>query len=153
RGARVTFVAPAKLVRLLRSITPQIDIVASIEDRERFDFQCALMSLPLRFGTEFSSIPNRVPYLCAEDQLLSRWHAKIGEHGFKIGIAWQGAPTRKVDRGRSIPLANFSALSDIPFVRLISLQKNYGLDQLASPPTGMRVETLGGEFDCGSDAF
>jgi hypothetical protein len=37
-------------------------------------------------------------------------------------------------------------------VRLISLQKTHGLDQLAALPDGMRVETLGA-FDSGADAF
>jgi ADP-heptose:LPS heptosyltransferase len=36
---------------------------------------------------------------------------------------------------------------------LISLQKTHGLDQLADLPEGMRVESLGAEFDSGPDAF
>jgi hypothetical protein len=38
-------------------------------------------------------------------------------------------------------------------VRLISLQKVHGLDQLNQLPTGMQVETLGSDFDEGPDAF
>ena len=63
RGARVSFFAPAKLIRLLRPLSAQIGFISSIEDLKSFDFQCALMSLPLRFGTDLGSIPNRVPYL------------------------------------------------------------------------------------------
>src|SRR5262249_19844750 len=50
-------------------------------------------------------------------------------------------------------LAEFSVLSRLPNVRLISLQKNFGLDQLTSLPAGARVEVLGDEFDGGPDAF
>jgi hypothetical protein len=38
-------------------------------------------------------------------------------------------------------------------VRLISLQKVNGLDQLANLPEGMAVETLGDGFDPGPDIF
>jgi hypothetical protein len=44
-------------------------------------------------------------------------------------------------------------LARIPGVRLISLQKNYGMDQLVSLPDGMQVEVLGAEFDSGRHAF
>jgi hypothetical protein len=44
-------------------------------------------------------------------------------------------------------------VSQLPGVRLISLQKVNGLEQLASLPAGMQVETLGDDFDPGPDAF
>ena len=40
----------------------------------------------------------------------------------------------------------------MPNVRLISLQRTHGLEQLEQLPAGMTVETLG-EFDAGDDAF
>jgi tetratricopeptide (TPR) repeat protein len=153
RGAKVTFLAPANLIRLLRAVTSQIVVVSSLDHQESFDFKCALMSLPLRFGTEASSIPNRAPYLNAEPQLSSRWKEKIAGHGVKIGIAWQGSPAGRIDRGRSIPLAHFSPLSQLPGVRLISLQKAHGLNQIATLPAGSGVETLGDELDGGPDSF
>jgi hypothetical protein len=72
--------------------------------------------------------------------------------GFKVGIGWQGNPKGAIDRGRSIPLAQFATLSQVPDVRLISLQRTHGLDQLERLPPGMTVETLGA-FDEGDDAF
>src|SRR5262249_41305304 len=107
-----------------------------------FDAQCALLSLPIYFGTELHTIPNAVPYLKAEPERIERWKTRIGENGFKIGIAWQGRPDAKVDRGRSIPLSEFAPIARVNSVRLISLQKNDGLDQLERLPTGMSVETL-----------
>jgi ADP-heptose:LPS heptosyltransferase len=44
-------------------------------------------------------------------------------------------------------------LAQIPGVRLISLQKNHGVEQLAELPPGMKVETLGDDFDAGPDAL
>jgi tetratricopeptide (TPR) repeat protein len=147
RGAAVTFLAPANLIRLLR--LPGVDVISAIDNKAGYDFQCPLLSLPHWFDTDLSSIPNKVPYLAAEDELVARWKARIGEHGFKIGIAWQGSPRNPDDRDRSIPLAEFAALLDLPGVRLISLQKNHGLEQL-HPDSG--IETLG-DFDSGPDAF
>jgi len=65
----------------------------------------------------------------------------------------EGNPDGKVDVGRSIPLKHFYAVASIPGVRLISLQKSHGLEQLSDLPTGMTVETLGEDFDSGPDAF
>src|SRR5262249_57222023 len=44
-------------------------------------------------------------------------------------------------------------LSRLPGVRLISLQKHHGLDQLARLPADCKIETLGDDFDSGPDAF
>ncbi|MDE2475567.1 MAG: FkbM family methyltransferase [Alphaproteobacteria bacterium] len=153
RGAQVTFFARPNLVRLLQPLTLGIDVVTSNEAAAAFDFQCALMSLPLRFGTELSSVPNSVPYLAAESHLVSIWREKIGGHGLKIGIAWQGRPGVSADKGRSIPLAAFAPLAAVPDVRLISLQRNFGLEQLAKLPAGMKVEVLSDEVESGPDAF
>jgi tetratricopeptide (TPR) repeat protein len=153
RGAKVTFSAPTNLNRLLKSLTSDITFVDSLGGRGPFEFQCALMSLPLWFGTELSSIPNAVPYLSGEQALVAVWKKKIGEAGFKIGIAWQGAPGVAIDQGRSVPLSEFAPLARIPGVRLISLQKAHGLEQLGSLPNDVAIETLGKEFDGGADAF
>jgi FkbM family methyltransferase len=153
RGADVSFLGPPEIIRLLGSLDPQVKLIGSLNVGHTFDFQCALISLPLRFGTELLSIPNDVPYLKAEGDLVTRWKARLGHHGFKVGIAWQGSPEPKVDNGRSIPLAAFARLSRLSGIRLISLQKKDGLDQLARLPPGAAIEILGDGFDDGPDAF
>ena len=57
------------------------------------------------------------------------------------------------DRARSFPLAEFAPLARLPGVRLISLQKGRGSEQIADLPSGVTVETLGADFDAGPDAF
>ena len=152
RGALVTLLAPAKLHRLLRRADANIEVIGSPKGKS-FDFQCPLMSLPFHLGTNERTIPNKVPYLKAEEDRVAHWARVIGDGGLKIGIAWQGRPNRSLDRGRSIPLAEYARLARLPGVRLISLQKNEGLDQLSTLPAGVTVETLGPEFDDGPDAF
>jgi tetratricopeptide (TPR) repeat protein len=153
RKARITFLAPAKLARLLRPSMKPVEIVSTLNNVQGIDFQVALMSLPHRFNTDLPSIPNKAPYLKAEPELEVRWKDRIGAHGFKIGIAWQGNPGAKIDEGRSIPLELFVPLSRLSGVRLISLQKHVGLDQLANLPKDIEIETLGDDFDSGPDAF
>src|SRR5262249_54734872 len=71
----------------------------------------------------------------------------------KIGIAWQGNPRAPTDLSRSIPLAQFVPLSRLSSVRLISLQKHHGLDQLAALEPDSKIERLEDDFDSGPDAF
>ncbi|MGH6878497.1 MAG: DUF6165 family protein, partial [Rhizomicrobium sp.] len=47
----------------------------------------------------------------------------------------------------------FEGLARIQNVRLISLQKNAGTEQLPDLPAGMKVEAFGDELDAGRDAF
>ena len=150
---QITFLTNSKLARLLRPLTSGIKVISTLGTERKFDFQCALLSLPHRLGTDLASIPNSVPYLRAEEALIARWRERIGERGFKIGIAWQGNPQGKVDQGRSIPLAEYFALARVPGIRLISLQKQHGLDQVGELPGDVTIETLGEDFDKGPDAF
>ena len=153
RGAKVTFFCDARLMRLLRPITGGIQLISRVAVGEAFDYQCALLSLPHAFKTELASIPAAGPYLTAEPDRVARWKERIGAPGLKVGIVWQGNPLGKVDRGRSIALAHYAALARVPGVRLISLQKVHGLDQLARLPADVPIENLGAELDPAADWF
>jgi len=125
--------------------------MASSEPPPPFDYHIPLLSLPLAFAAE--AIPAAFPYLRAQPERVEAWRSRIGRDGFKIGIGWQGAPHGTVALGRSFPLTQFAEISAMPGVRLISLQKNAGREQLLALPPGMRVETLVEDFDAGADAF
>lgn len=118
-----------------------------------FDVQVALMSLPHRLGLSEAALCPRTPYLAAEPERVAHWRERIGSEGFKIGVCWQGNPQGLIDRGRSFALAGLAPLAALPGLRLISLQKDHGLEQLDSLPAGMTVERLGDDFDAGPDAF
>lgn len=154
RGAKVVLAAQPRLLRLLRSMSPTIELIADDAPPPQFDFHCPLMSLPYAFRTTLESIYAPVPYLHAEGDRVEKWKQKIGNEGFKIGICWQGSTKAYAERlKRSFPLTLFHGISKLPNVRLISLQKYEGLDQLENLPEGMRVETLGDDFDEGEHAF
>jgi Flp pilus assembly protein TadD len=148
----VVFEVQPRIARLLagRAAGHTPTIVRVGDPLPPFDLACPLMSLPAILGTTEATIPAAMPYLSAEPDAVARWRTRLGEHGFRVGIAWQGNPSRREDRGRSISLAHFLPLASVPGVRLISLQKDDGADQLTA---GMTVETLGLDFDSGPEGF
>ena len=154
RAAEVSFFVPEKLHRLLSGLPGNIRLLTSLEGSS-FDFQCDLQSVPRGLELELADIPLPIPYLAVDPERSLRWREKIGPAGFKIGIAWQGAPWHNgvAIVGRAFALRELYPLSQIPGVRLISVQKNHGVEQLADLPFGMNVETLPSDFDAGPDAF
>lgn len=119
-----------------------------------FDLQVSLASLPHRFGTTLETIPPEVPYLRANDRLVEHWRNELARYdGLRVGIAWQGNPTYRGDRYRSIPLACFAPLAEVPGVRLLSLQKGSGIEQIAALAGAFRIVDLGSHIDNESGAF
>jgi len=94
-GARVIVSAQSSLLRLLRSMSPTLELLAEAEAPERYDLHCPLASLPRAFGTTLASIPASVPYLFAEPERIATWRQRLGVHGLKVGVCWQGAPTKR----------------------------------------------------------
>ena len=147
RGARVVLSVQDSLLRLLEHANPKIELIGGKMVPESFDYHIPLMSLPLALGLTADSIPDPGRYLTADALRAAQWADRIGKKGFKIGISWQGA--RGGVTSRAMPLDHFRGLSRIPNVRLISLQKGFGTEQLAGQSW---VEVLEG-LDEGPDAF
>jgi hypothetical protein len=147
RGARVVLSVQDGLLRLLEHATPRVELAGTNAVPASFDYHIPLTSLPLALGLTVESIPDPGPYLQADPSRTAQWADRMGKKGFKIGISWQGA--RAGVTSRSMPLAHFRGLSRIPGVRLISLQKGFGSEQLAGQSW---VEILEG-LDGGPNAF
>jgi len=149
QGARVIVECHPPLLRLLASV-PGIDhLLGRGSQLPPFDVQAPLLSLPRIFHTTLETIPAPIPCLQADAGLVKHW--KSPESGvrspkseerhltsdfglrtsdFLVGIAWQGSPEHPGDRQRSIPLLQFARLAQVEGVKLISLQKGPGTDQL-----------------------
>ena len=112
------------------------------------------MSLPGIFRTNMETIPANIPYLQADQKLVEHWREELSTiDGFKIGIAWQGNPEYISDRKRSVPLEQFGRMANIDGVRLISLQKGPGTEQLKSVEGKFSVVDLGDKLDKSGGAF
>jgi Tfp pilus assembly protein PilF len=151
RGARVILSVPDELVALLKSATPAVELIGWGQTPARFDFHTPLASIPLAVGMRADTIPAPDHYLAAEPDRVARWKARLGGHGLRIGIAWQGKEQIRGLEGKSFPLAALAKIAALPDARLISLQKGEGAEQLDYLPAGMTVESH--DFDQGPDAF
>jgi tetratricopeptide (TPR) repeat protein len=152
RGAAVTLAVHDGLEELIASVGGGVRVIGLRDAPPSFDYYSPLLSMPLAFDTTLENIPAPVPYLHAPADRLPRWRQVLGPSGFRVGVAWQGS-TGRVDAGRSFPLAALAPLAGIPGVRLISLQKGAGLEQLGWAPVEFRVETPGDDIDPPGHAF
>jgi Tfp pilus assembly protein PilF len=151
RGAKVVLSVPDRLIVLLKGAVPAIELIGEGQVPARFDFHIPLASIPLAVGMRTDTIPATDRYLAAEPDCVTCWKSRLGSHGFRIAIAWQGREVTRGLEGKSFPFAALSKIAALPEVRLISLQKGDGVDQLDRLPAGMAVETY--DFDEGPDAF
>jgi Flp pilus assembly protein TadD len=161
RGARVLVACPESLVRLVgrcRGVDLAVDWMSPLPE---CDVQAPLLSLPSILETTLVDLPTQVPYLSADETALETWRMVVtralGQGAgtcdpsqvFKIGIAWQGNRDHPVDRWRSFPLTQFASLARLPGVRLISLQKGDGAEQLARLAGRFPVAELAAEAQNG----
>ena len=133
---------------------PVDHLVAEATETLPFDVHLPLFSLPQVFKTTPESIPAPIPYLFASPRLVEDWRERLRRFvGLKIGIAWQGNTLHHGDRCRSIPLACFAPLAQVPGVHLISLQKGKGTLQLAAVGDRFPVVDWGDSLDEAAGRF
>jgi tetratricopeptide (TPR) repeat protein len=155
RGASVLLLCPAALHPLLESCAG-IDrlIPAGGDEMPAHDVQAPLMSLPGILGTTVANVHSPIPYLSAGPSRVLHWQRELAPvTGFRIGVCWQGNTKFGGDRRRSFPLSQLAPLAAVPGVRLVSLQKGHGVEQLAALPRGLEVVDLGEKLDQGGRAF
>jgi tetratricopeptide (TPR) repeat protein len=148
RGGRVVVRCGGRLIRILSTCAGIDELVSDDDPWPPYDVHAALLSLPGIFCTDAGSIPADVPYLSTTTELVDAWRQRLSSDGrLLVGISWQGSPTYRGDYRRSIPLAEFAPLAAHRDVRLLSLQKGFGIEQLADAP--FEVEDIGSQLDNG----
>jgi FkbM family methyltransferase len=151
QGANVIAQIQKPLQKLLSFFLDAKTIAVNDADLPYFDFFLPLLSVPAVLHTSIETIPtpgNASGYLDADPELTSQWKTRLADHpGFRVGIAWQGSPDFYADQTRSIPLSKFKVLAEIDGVRLFSLQKGVGTEQLETQRTSFEVLDFGDELD------
>ncbi|HEY4077757.1 MAG TPA: tetratricopeptide repeat-containing glycosyltransferase family protein [Rhizomicrobium sp.] len=147
RGAKVVLAVQDGIKHLLQRAAPQVELIGYYEKPEAFDYHIPLMSLPLALGMDHMPIP--VPYLQAEPERVERWAGQLGKAGYRIGVCWEGNRSIPGGAGRSFPPEALAGIANISGVRLIGLQKDANSEMLRAA----KIETLGDDFDAGTDAF
>lgn len=152
-GATVLLEVPRALMNLLVELKGVDELISKGNPIPYFDFHCPLLSLPYALRNTVKAIPNKSPYLTIHNQLVQKWKNYFGNEGFTIAICWQGNPKAKIDRGRSFTVDSFLPIAELENVRLISLQKGFGAEQLEHSKLVNQVETLADDFDSDNRRF
>jgi len=148
RVGRVVVVCRAPLARLVATCAGVDLVVVEGSPLPDCDVYAPLMSLPGIFGTDAASVPADVPYLFADPQLVGARAEELAlPDDLCIGIAWQGNRGHSRDHVRSFPLDRFEPVARRPGVRLYSLQKDDGREQVADVAGRFPVIDLGGRLD------
>jgi tetratricopeptide (TPR) repeat protein len=138
RGAKVILSVQAPLRRLMRTLSPTIEVVGEDERPARFDLHAPLMSLPLAFATRPETIPAEPRYLASEEALRARWARRLPATGRRrIGLVWASNRKNLQLTQRSVGLEALRPLleADADFV---SLQKD------PAPGEAEAFQALGG---------
>ena len=95
----------------MRSLSPTLTLLGDDNPPRTCDFQCALMSLPLLFGTTLQTVPAFERYLAPEAERLERMAHLLGPRTRpRVGLAWSGNSANKNDLFRSIAFARLAPL-------------------------------------------
>jgi tetratricopeptide (TPR) repeat protein len=140
------------LLRTVPGVERVVSDIAALEGTSELRWT-SMMSVPGILDVTPETVPRSGSFLTADPDRVAAWRERLGSQGFKIGIAWQNAGASHLDKLRSVPLREFAVLSAIPGVRLISLQKGRGVEEIPAVGFGDRLKTLGDSFDADGGAF
>ena len=140
-GDAIMFSRYLPRIRGSRAVSPdtQITVVAHPDTasffqhhKEEFDIQyvscvkpyhyhkhCSIVSLPHLLG--LGAIPPTPLNVDPYDWVQNRQD----KNALKVGVCWAGSPAHPHDRARSVHITRFEPLTQIPGVRLISLQREH----------------------------
>jgi len=125
---------------------------------KQFDIQIPLMSLPYIFNITLDTLPTDIPYLQADEDLVTYWREYLkSDTNLRIGLCWHSKPIAHLEdhkyTKRSIPLNLFAPLAEVEGISFYSLQKVYGEKELDNLPEGFIVHSFGPDFDERHGAF
>lgn len=132
QGAIIDFQCQEELIPLFKN-SKYIDNLYSSEaiPNNSYDFVSPLLSLPLIFKTNNSTIPDNLSSITLESTKVNLWQKRLTNPvKVNVGLIWSGSSTHKHDRYRSIALTKLSQLVRFSHFRLFSFQKGPAENQL-----------------------
>jgi tetratricopeptide (TPR) repeat protein len=152
RGASIIVGCQKEIGTLLKGVGGIDQIVIEGERIPHFDIQSSMFRLPIIFETTINNIPDRVPYITVNPQLISKWRdVFLNKRAFKIGLTWAGGHRIGMYRYRVCPSELFSCLSDLKNVVFYSLQVGIHKDEIQSLPRDLNLIDLTAEIKDFSD--
>ncbi len=133
KGIDVSFCAQEKLHSLIKSSSiDKNPLTPEQSDLFSEGYWIPLLSIPryLQINPESPIISS--PYIFSTNKFVKKWKNILSKESKPIiGINWQGNPKlEKTYQGRSIPLEMFSILPQNNDIKILSLQKGFGSEQL-----------------------
>ena len=146
-GGEILFKPQAGLERLFRQSHIPAEIIDNNVKNEdiKFDIHCSIVSLPYLLNSKIDNIPLAKKYLYSDPETFALYKEKYFNNDFlKIGIKWQGNVVGNGNRAAS--LENFYKLAKLKNIKLYSLQKDFGIEQLKDKPENIDIINLGETF-------
>ena len=146
-GARVTLAVDARLARLISAVEPDVEVVLIDDIGPDFecDFHSPLMSLPLAFKTDLTSIPAQIPRFSGDRDLAQSLRARLlaPERKRICGVSWL---SRNIATGslRSVRLVDLFSRIDASRYTFVNLQYGDCAEEIADlkRKTGIDVRSL-----------
>lgn len=145
--AKILFLVSKSIFNLMQNIDYRIDVIIKEPNKDTYDYKCSLGDLLHIFSINANKIPKFNSYLNISNKYIKKWNKKVSNSKFKIGIAWQGKRGTTIDEGRSVKLKYFSKISKLDNIELISLQKNYGVNQIKEFSKNHKILNFDNELD------
>jgi tetratricopeptide (TPR) repeat protein len=123
-GTKIILACQKELHSLLSCMKEISDIISLDDDPGKYDYQCSLLSLPLKLNVTLKNLNNEVPYIKVENKHISFWKRKMGKKTgkMKVGIVWAGNPAFIKDRTRSPGFEVFEDILNLEEIKFYSLQ-------------------------------
>lgn len=132
RAERCVVLCNRRLEALLRRSLPFADVIGGSHTRHDdpfpvltgIDFQVPIASLPRTLRRSPADFPRHEGYLKADPEKIRKWRERLDAlgPGMKIGLSWKGGTPLSDQTRRTMELARFERLLELPGTRWISLQ-------------------------------
>jgi tetratricopeptide (TPR) repeat protein len=149
RVGRLVFGCHPALASIFSRIPGVSEVAPLGVELSHYDFQASLLSLPFLLGVDETNLAPQIPYITPLPERVALWAERLRRGNDMrplIGLTWQGNPAYSTDAKRSVSLLMLEGLLRRTDCRFLSLQKEYGIEQISALPAGCNVEEIGSQF-------
>ena len=146
RGGYVIVACDPVLYPIFRSIPGIREFVEPEKPIPPFDVHCPFLTLPHAFKTTLETIPAAVPYIWPDADLAAKWKSRMPADRLKVGIAWAGRRSHRLDRWRTMTLEQLAPIVQTPGVGFASLQTGEQSAQVRNLPAGVEIVDLSADL-------
>ncbi len=148
----ITFYTDKNLQHLFKN--SPFKIVTDLKNIEKIDYFQNLMSLPGIFYKKNKFLQSPINYIKVNNEKNLIWKNKLKKFNKPIiALNWQGSKDFLFDDERSIDLINFKNILNINKYSFISLQKNFGSEQINKYNFSNLIHDFSNEIDINEKTF